>query len=241
MLEPHGSPMKWPGSGPEEEAGEAGVQARAAQARSQDDAAVHYVFQREPQEAELPSLAPKQRWAVGDDAIAENQDKWKNTTPLNMHNMHQQGQIQLKNSQASQHQFINQAIASSVGTLTMNPSVIGSHPAHLTTNMVHTQLAPMHNHTLGNNLIQNSAMMLPPLQGMQNAPQLGQQGLYDMHQHPGNPMQAMNGIGKSAEHLMYLSQAGMLAPGTNQFLQQGQNQLGLTPVAAIRNQVSFIL
>lgn len=155
-----------------------------------------------------------------------------------MNNMHQQGHVQLKNSQTSQQQYINQAIASSVGTLTINPSVIGTHPAHITTNMVHTQLAPMQNHTLGNNLtIQNSAMMLPPLQGMQNAPQLGQQGLYDIHQHHGNPMQAINGIGKSAEHLMYLSQAGMLAPGTNQFLQQGQNQIGLTPVAAIRNQV----
>ncbi|KAL0849892.1 hypothetical protein ABMA28_011823 [Loxostege sticticalis] len=238
MLEPHGSPMKWPGSGAEEEAGEAGLQsARASQTRTQDDAAVHYVFQREPQEAELPSLTPKQRWAVGDDTIAENQDKWKNPTPMTMNNM-QQGAVQLKNSQTNQQQFINQAIASSVGTL-INPSVIGSHPAHLPTNMVHTQLAPMQNHTLGNNLtIQNSAMMLPPLQGMQNAPQLGQQGLYDIHQHPGTPMQAMNGIGKSAEHLMYLSQAGMLAPGTNQFLQQGQNQLGLTPVAAIRNQIA---
>lgn len=72
MLEPHGSPMKWPGTGGEEEAGEAGLQsARASQTRSQDDAAVHYVFQRETQEAELPSLTPKQRWAVGDDTIAE--------------------------------------------------------------------------------------------------------------------------------------------------------------------------
>lgn len=72
MLEPHGSPMKWPGSGAEEDAGEAGLQsARGSQARSQDDAAVHYVFQREVQEAELPSLASKQRWAVGDDGMAE--------------------------------------------------------------------------------------------------------------------------------------------------------------------------
>lgn len=73
MLEPHGSPMKWPGSGVEDEAGDGGLHpsARGSQARTQDDAAVHYVFQREPQEAELPSLAPKQRWAVGDDAIAE--------------------------------------------------------------------------------------------------------------------------------------------------------------------------
>lgn len=176
----------------------------------------------------------------------QNQDKWKNPTPISMSNMHQSGHaVPLKNSQPNQHHMMNQAIASSVGTLAINPSVIGSHPAHLTTNIVHTQLTPaLQNHTLNNNLamqsIQNSAMMLPPLQGMQNA-QLGQQGLYDVHQHhPQNHMQAMNGISKNAEHLMYLSQAGMLAPGTNQYLQQGQNQLGLTPVAAIRNQVSLI-
>lgn len=168
----------------------------------------------------------------------QNQDKWKNPTQITINTI-QQGSVQMKNSQTNTQPFINQAIASSVGTLAINPSAIGSHPAHLTTNMVHTQLAPLQNHTLGNSLtIQNNAMMLPPLQGIQNAPQIGQQGLYDMHQHHGNPMQAINGIGKSAEHLMYLSQAGMLAPGTNQFLQQGQNQLGLTPVAAIRNQVS---
>ncbi|XP_014354788.2 maternal protein pumilio [Papilio machaon] len=239
MLEPNDSPMKWPGSGTEEEAGEAGLQtARAQQNRTQDDTGVHYVFQRDPQEGELQacSLAPKQRWAVGDETMAENQDKWKNT-PISMNNMHQQSPVQLKSSQTNQ-QYINHSIASSVGTLAINQSVIGTHPAHLTTNMVHTQLAPMQNHAIGNNLtIQNSAMMLPPLQGIQNA-QLGQQGLYDLHQHHAAPMQAINGIGKNAEHLMYLSQAGMLAPATNQYQVQGQNQLNLTPVAAIRNQIA---
>ncbi|CAG4921501.1 unnamed protein product [Colias eurytheme] len=238
MLEPHDSPMKWPGTGGEEEAGEGGLQtARVSQNRAQDDAGVHYVFQRESQEAELSSLAPKQRWAVGDDNIAENQDKWKHPAPMAMNNMQQGQMVPMKNSQGTPQQYINQNIASSVGPLAINPSVIGSHP-HLTTNMVHTQMAPLQNQALGSNLtIPNSAMMLPALQGMQNAPQLGQQGLYDMHQHHGNPMQAMNGISKSAEHMMYLSQAGMLAPGTNQFLQQGQNQLGLAPMPAVRNQI----
>ncbi|XP_022118026.2 maternal protein pumilio isoform X2 [Pieris rapae] len=237
MLEPHDSPMKWPGTGGEEEAGEGGLQtARASQNRAQDDAAVHYMFQRENQETEL-SLASKQRWAVGDDNIAENQDKWKHPAPMAMNNMQPQGQmVPLKNAQVTPQQYINQNIASSVGPLAINPSVIGSHP-HLTTSMVHTQMAPLQNHALGNNLIQNSAMMLPPLQGMQNAPQLGQQGIYDMHQHHANPIQAINGIGKN-EHMMYISQAGMLAPGTNQFLQQGQNQLGLAPMPAVRNQIA---
>ncbi|CAK1548652.1 unnamed protein product [Leptosia nina] len=230
--------MKWPGTGGEEEAGEGGLQtARVAQNRGQEDCAAHYVFQRENQEGEL-SLASKQRWGVGDDNIAENQDKWKHPVPMAMNNLQQQAQmVPLKNAQVNPQQYMNQNIASSVGPLAINPSVIGSHP-HLTTNMVHTQMAPLQNHALGNSLIQNSAMMLPPLQGMQNAPQLGQQGMYELHQHHGNPMQAMNGIGKSAEHMMYISQAGMLAPGTSQFLQQGQNQLGLAPIPAVRNQIA---
>lgn len=70
MLEPHGSPMKWPGAGVEEEAGEASAQGGRSQVRSQDDAAVHYVFQRDPQE-EMSALAPKQRWAVGDDSALD--------------------------------------------------------------------------------------------------------------------------------------------------------------------------
>lgn len=155
--------------------------------------------------------------------------------PLN--NMPQVQSLQLKNSQ----HIMN---PSSVNTIAINQSVIGTHPAHIATNMVHTQLAPLQNHTLGNNLtmqsIPNNAMMLPQLQGIQNA-QLGQQGLYDVHQHHGNAIQAMNGIGKGAEHLMYLSQAGILTPGGNQFLQQSQNQLGLTPVATMRNQVRCCL
>lgn len=68
MLEPHGSPMKWPGAGVEEDTGEASAQGGRAQGRSQDDAAVHYVFQRDPHE-EMSALAPKQRWAVGDESL----------------------------------------------------------------------------------------------------------------------------------------------------------------------------
>lgn len=41
--------------------------------RSQDDAAVGYVFQRHPHEPEFPHYAHKQapRWASGDDAIID--------------------------------------------------------------------------------------------------------------------------------------------------------------------------
>uniref|UniRef100_A0AAR5Q323 PUM-HD domain-containing protein n=1 Tax=Dendroctonus ponderosae TaxID=77166 RepID=A0AAR5Q323_DENPD len=45
--------------------------------RTQDDAAVGYVYQRPP-DPEFPPFGPKQlRWAHGDDAIIENHDKWK--------------------------------------------------------------------------------------------------------------------------------------------------------------------
>ncbi|KAL1513303.1 hypothetical protein ABEB36_002725 [Hypothenemus hampei] len=45
--------------------------------RTQDDAAVGYVFQR-PVDPEFPPFASKQlRWAHGDDALIENHDKWK--------------------------------------------------------------------------------------------------------------------------------------------------------------------
>lgn len=51
---------------------------RGAPIRSQDDAAVGYVFQRHPNETEFNQFAQKQsRWASGDDAIIDNQDKWK--------------------------------------------------------------------------------------------------------------------------------------------------------------------
>ncbi|KAG5892328.1 hypothetical protein JTB14_017390 [Gonioctena quinquepunctata] len=45
--------------------------------RTQDDAAVGYVFQRPP-DPEFPPFGPKQlRWAHGDDSIIDNHDKWK--------------------------------------------------------------------------------------------------------------------------------------------------------------------
>lgn len=70
MLEPHGSPMKWPGAGVEEEGGEGSQGARAPPARPQDEGPVHYVFPREGQD-EIANFTPKQRWAVGDDNAVE--------------------------------------------------------------------------------------------------------------------------------------------------------------------------
>ncbi|XP_063902752.1 maternal protein pumilio-like isoform X4 [Zophobas morio] len=67
--------MKWLGSGE----GDAIVKAEMDRGpqRTQDDAAVGYVFQRPP-DPEFPSFGPKQlRWALGDDSIIDNHDKWK--------------------------------------------------------------------------------------------------------------------------------------------------------------------
>ncbi|KAK9685645.1 hypothetical protein QE152_g37887 [Popillia japonica] len=58
--------------------------------RTQDDAAVGYEFQRPP-DPEFPAFGQKQaRWALGDDSIIDNHDKWKYsvnnkmTTPPNI-------------------------------------------------------------------------------------------------------------------------------------------------------------
>lgn len=61
--------MKWLGSGE----GDAIVKAEMDRGpqRTQDDAAVGYVFQRPP-DPEFPSFGPKQlRWALGDDSIID--------------------------------------------------------------------------------------------------------------------------------------------------------------------------
>ncbi|KAJ8972811.1 hypothetical protein NQ317_009507 [Molorchus minor] len=69
------TPMKWLGVG--EGDGLIKVEMDRGPHRSQDDAAVGYVFQRPP-DPEFPSFGPKQlRWAHGDDSIIENHDKWK--------------------------------------------------------------------------------------------------------------------------------------------------------------------
>jgi len=45
---------------------------RGPPSRSQDDAAVGYVFQRHPHDPEFPQFSQKQpRWASGDDAIID--------------------------------------------------------------------------------------------------------------------------------------------------------------------------
>uniref|UniRef100_V5GSY5 Uncharacterized protein n=1 Tax=Anoplophora glabripennis TaxID=217634 RepID=V5GSY5_ANOGL len=67
--------MKWLGSG--EGDGLIKVEMDRGPHRTQDDAAVGYVFQRPP-DPEFPSFGPKQlRWAHGDDSIIDNHDKWK--------------------------------------------------------------------------------------------------------------------------------------------------------------------
>lgn len=63
------TPMKWLGGG--EGDGIIKVEMDRGPHRTQDDAAVGYVFQRPP-DPEFPSFGPKQfRWAHGDDSIID--------------------------------------------------------------------------------------------------------------------------------------------------------------------------
>ncbi|XP_060516618.1 pumilio homolog 2-like isoform X2 [Cylas formicarius] len=67
--------MKWLGGG--EADGIIKAEMDRGPHRSQDDAAVGYVFQRPP-DPEFPPFGPKQlRWAHGDESIIESHDKWK--------------------------------------------------------------------------------------------------------------------------------------------------------------------
>lgn len=79
------TPMKWLGNGGGGAEGDGIVKMNmdsvnsgmGGPQRTQDDAAVGYVFQRPP-DPEFPSFGPKQlRWTHGDDSIIENNDKWK--------------------------------------------------------------------------------------------------------------------------------------------------------------------
>ncbi|XP_049822940.1 pumilio homolog 2-like isoform X2 [Aethina tumida] len=73
--------MKWLGSG--EGDGIIKVEMDRGPHRTQDDAAVGYVFQRAP-DPEFHQYGPKQlRWAHGDDSIIDNHDKWKYPTANN--------------------------------------------------------------------------------------------------------------------------------------------------------------
>lgn len=64
------TPMKWLGAGDGDAALRVENMDRGPQ-RTQDDAAVGYVFQRPP-DPEFPPFGPKQaRWALGDDSIID--------------------------------------------------------------------------------------------------------------------------------------------------------------------------
>nr|CAI5826007.1 unnamed protein product [Callosobruchus analis] len=83
--------MKWLGTG--EGDGIIKIEMDRGQHRSQDDAAVGYVFQRPP-DPDFNSFGPKQlRWAPGDDSIIENHDKWKYPPPPPSQQQQQQPHI----------------------------------------------------------------------------------------------------------------------------------------------------
>lgn len=76
MIQSDNSLMKWLGGG--DSGGDPAAQgvqgARGAApgpGRSQDDAAVGYVFQRTPQDPEFPQFPKHPRWALGDDSAID--------------------------------------------------------------------------------------------------------------------------------------------------------------------------
>ncbi|XP_058823446.1 maternal protein pumilio isoform X2 [Topomyia yanbarensis] len=200
---------------------------RGAPIRSQDDAAVGYVFQRHPNESEFNQFAHKQsRWASGDDAIIDNQDKWKynptltnNSTggllpppsmpSMNKHQAHQQMQAQQQQQQQQQLPMIN------------HPSQLANHLSH------QNHLNPtMLNHTAMGNAAAAAAGMPTMQMPMQGA------GMYD-HLHP--PNVNVNGVvpkhPQGQEQLVFLGggqQYGVLAP-QNQYI--ARNNAAITTSA----------
>ncbi|XP_058447474.1 maternal protein pumilio isoform X2 [Malaya genurostris] len=201
---------------------------RGAPIRSQDDAAVGYVFQRHPNETEFNQFAQKQsRWASGDDAIIDNQDKWKynptltnNSTggllppptmpSMNKHQAHQQ--MQAQQQQQQQLPMIN------------HPSQLANHLSHQN-HLNQTML----NHTAMGNAAAAAAAAggMPTMQmPMQGA------GMYD-HLHP--PNVNVNGVvpkhPQGQEQLVFLGggqQYGVLAP-QNQYI--ARNNAAITTSA----------
>lgn len=194
---------------------------RGAPIRSQDDAAVGYVFQRHPNETEFNQFAQKQsRWASGDDAIIDNQDKWKYNPTLTNNSTggllpppsipsvtkHQAQQQQVQTQQQQQQQQL---------PMINHPSQIANHLNHQN-HMNQTML----NHTAMGNAAAAAAAAggLPTMQ----MPMQGAAGMYD-HLHP--PSVNVNGVvpkppGPGPEQLVFLGggqQYGVLAP-QNQYI-----------------------
>jgi len=197
--------------------------------RSQDDAAVGYVFQRHPHEADF-SFAPKQsqqppRWASGDETIIDhNQDKWKYNGPMNTNTMSAiGGGISMQSSQQSQQQTPAIGKPPSLPQM-LNPSLqqdrtrhsinINDQPQLLQHQMPnHLNVGPTMNHSGLNNSSGMPTMQMPP--AMHSA----SSGIYD-HMHPN----AMNGVNISSkvdqqQNPMIQAQHLNALPPQNQFLQ----------------------
>ncbi|XP_065082849.1 maternal protein pumilio isoform X2 [Ochlerotatus camptorhynchus] len=204
---------------------------RGAPIRSQDDAAVGYVFQRHPNETEFNQFAQKQsRWASGDDAIIDNQDKWKynptltnNSTggllPPPTMNKHHQAQPQAQQQQQQHQQHQQQQLP-----------MINHHPSQLANHLNHQNHLnqTMLNHTAMGNAAA-AAAAASGLQTMQ-MPMQGA-GMYD-HLHP--PNVNVNGVvpkPPGQEQLVFLGggqQYGVLAP-QNQYI--ARNNAAITTSA----------
>uniref|UniRef100_A0A182MSQ6 Pumilio n=1 Tax=Anopheles culicifacies TaxID=139723 RepID=A0A182MSQ6_9DIPT len=122
----------------------------AAPIRTQDDAAVGYVFQRHPNETEFNQFAQKQsRWASGDDTIIDQQQQQQQQMQHQQHQQQQQLPMINHPSQMANHlnhqnhlnqTMLNHATMSSGGLPTMQMAMQGGmydhiHPPNVNVNV----------------------------------------------------------------------------------------------------------
>ncbi|XP_031626222.1 maternal protein pumilio-like isoform X2 [Contarinia nasturtii] len=188
--------------------------------RSQDDAAVGYVFQRHPHEADFPHFSHKQtpqppptRWASGDETIIDNQDKWKYNGPMNSNTISAIGGGM---SMQQSHQVPANTIVKPPSLPQMlNPSLHQQMQSQQDRSRQPTHQLPNHL-SVGPNMTHgalNSNSGMPP--SMQSGV-----GMYD-HMQPGVNMNGVNMSPKTDQQQSQMMQSQHLnaLPPQNQFLQ----------------------
>ncbi|XP_055310309.1 maternal protein pumilio-like isoform X2 [Sitodiplosis mosellana] len=197
--------------------------------RSQDDAAVGYVFQRHPHEADFPHFSHKQtpqpppRWASGDETIIDSQDKWKYNGPMNSNPISAiGGGISMQQSQQQSHQVppntigkppsLPQMLNPSLHQQMQNQQDRSRQPTHQLPN--HLSCGPNMNHSGMNSNSGMATMQMPP--SMQSS----SVGMYDHMQ----PSVNINGVNMSPktdqqQNQMMQSQHLNAMQPQNQFLQ----------------------
>ncbi|XP_055695961.1 maternal protein pumilio isoform X3 [Lutzomyia longipalpis] len=190
---------------------------RGPPARSQDDAAVGYVFQRHSHEPEFHQFK-QPRWASGDDAIIDmgfavipNQDKWKYNGPMN--SSHSGGGVSLPPPPPH----------------SSKPHQIMGHVSHQLQQQLNSHLQQQQqqqNHMNNTSQILNQTLNSATA-GLPMQMAAIQGGIYDpVHQN-------MNGLPKPTEQLVYLGGQPHLGvmPPQSQYM-QARNTAAITTSAA---------